>query len=209
MGRGKDYENEIAKELYRDTGSLVKVYTAGYSGNNAIPQPDIHVFDNGNTMAHDIELKTAQTDYCAIEEDDLQQLVECRAPNTRVWLHVKFSRRAPLVVPFVKVTGSHLNHQPEQTRVAGLEVTGEDFDSIAAQFAHIINQSTDEAFDARVRTSDGGITRLYLTKPDTDGWPSASASEDDHIEMANQMGLRLKDSSPVDDSTESSMTDSE
>ena len=168
MGRGKDYENEIAKQLYRGSDSLVRVYTAGYSGNNAIPQPDIHVFHNGTTMAHDMELKHAQSDYCYVDEEDLQQLAECRAPNTRVWLVVKFSNRAPLAVPLV-------------------DSRDRDFDSLAAQFAYIIDNATDSSFDARATESD----TLAITKPDTDGWQSAQASAADYLEIAKQMGLPL------------------
>lgn len=173
-----DWENDIAKAIWHSNPQYIRSYTAGYSGNNAFPQPDIHIVDNSTGMAHDLELKGPIASETVIieEEDDLEQLLDCRSVHTRVWLVIKFQNRRPFVVPYLET---------DET---------EDMDSVAEEFAYIINEMN-SSFNARVSTSDKtGITRLYVDKPPIDndgkeGWPSARSGEDDHREILRAMGI--------------------
>jgi Holliday junction resolvase len=175
----KQWENDMAKEMYRNTPDYIRVYTCGYSGNNAMPQPDILV--TGVDINHAAELKgPIQSDTVYIEEDDFEQLEGVRNGNTVVYLVIKFSHREPLVIRhFEKLSGYQA--------VEGAEKYNEM--SMAEQFAVL----APPCFDARV--TDSGT--LALDKPDTDDWPSAQAGADDHEAIISGMGISNEKSTEV------------
>jgi Holliday junction resolvase len=175
---GHQYENDMAKEMYRRTGDEVRTYRCGYSGNNAMPQPDVLVTTTYDNYA--LELKTSQSDRCYIEEDDIEQLIECQTAYTRVALVVKFPRREPLVVQYFKKLTD--DQHPDADEYNAL--------SAAEKFAVLIP----DAFDPRV--TDSG--KLALTKPDTAVWPSASEGSDDPEAILSGLGVPTEKSVQVD-----------
>lgn len=165
------WEHDIANGIYDCTGPDVRAYPCGYSGSNAMPQPDLLVTEPAQVYA--IEAKgPIQSDHCYVEEEDVHQLVACENSYTSVHLAVKFRRREPLVLRYFG-----------EVRGRGTEVVPDDYDekSPAEKFAWL----TPEPFDGRV-TADG---RLALTKPDTDDWPSAKTGLDDVEAVASGLGL--------------------
>lgn len=169
---GAQYENEVAKNMYRGTGSSLYPIRAGYSGNGAYPLPDVAVHDQHTGILHHLEIKHVATDTASVEEeDDLQQLDALRGPNAKAWLVIKFSRRAPLTIPL-------LDHREKE------------FETIAHKLVFTMNKmDVLGTFNPRVRTAESGITRLYIDKPDLDNWISATEADDDYEEILSSMGL--------------------
>lgn len=177
------YENEVAKWIHRRTNKAIRSYRCGYSGSNAMPQPDVLVTTpQGN---YGLELKgPIASDRLYIDEEDLEQLVECANWQTKVYLVVKFQRRKPLVIRWYD------------------DVVGENWKSmsLAEKFAAI---APDE-FDPKA--TDSG--NLRLVKPDTDSWPSASAmsvkgdepAERDAVSVLGTIGVPIKDIIVAEDS---------
>lgn len=164
------WENLKAKEIYRKTGPEIRTYRCGYSGSNAMPQPDVLLTTPTNNYA--IEMKgPIATDYCSVEEDDIDQLVECTNSYTTAALVIKFQRREALVVRFFD-------------KASGID----EYDDLspAEKFAALIPQE----FDPRV--TDSGTLRV--TKPDTDEWPSATAGSDDVDAILSGLGIPTDDS---------------
>jgi Holliday junction resolvase len=166
----KQWENDKAKEMHRRTGPEIRVYTCGYSGNNAMPQPDVLVTDV--TTNHAMELKgPIQSDRVYIEDEDIEQLLDCENANTAIYLVVKFSRREPLVVRYFDnlTTQQH----PE----------ADEYNSLSAveKFRVLIPS----CFNPRV--TDSGT--LALDKPSTSKWPSASAGSDDADAILSGLGI--------------------
>jgi Holliday junction resolvase len=162
----KQYENDMAKEMHRATDDSVRAVRAGFSGSNAMPQPDVLV--TTPTGNYGLELKgPIQSDTVRITEDDLEQLLEFANGYTRVGLVVKFSRREPLVV-------MHIPH------VSGIE--GWEDMSAAEQFQKLIPS----AIPSRVSDESGA---LLIDKPGTDDWPSAQAGSADHDAILSGLGI--------------------
>jgi Holliday junction resolvase len=175
------YEHQQANEMYRATANDVKCYPCGYSGSNAIPQPDILLTHGTENYA--IEAKgPIQSDQCRIEQDDIEQLLDCRGPFTEVVLVVKFSRREPLVVRFF-----------EKLRGGQRDVFDGDYDTLtpAKKFAAL----TPTAFNPHV--TDSGA--LVLDKPSTDRWPSATSGVEDHHAILSGLGVASEKSVSVED----------
>lgn len=174
------HENDIAKQVHRSTSNEIKVYTCGYSGNNAFPQPDILV--TTPTIHYGVEMKgPIKSDTVYVDEEDLSQLMECRGPSTAVGLYIKFQRREPLVVRhFKELTGSQSDVD---------ELDGYNDASVAEQFKLLIPS----AFNPRVTKS--GV--LACDKPSTDEWSSASAGSDDHQALLSGLGVPTEDSTDV------------
>lgn len=171
MSRGHDYENEIAKDIYRYSSDLLYPIRAGYSGNGAYPLPDVAIFDHGTGTLHQLEIKHVASETASVEaESDLQQMYELMGPNSRVWLVVKFSRRAPVTIPLLQ------------------HATG-DYETLAHEVKDTMVKMDLDGFNPRVSTSKSGITRLYLDKPTTDDWPSAHAADADYEEILSGMGI--------------------
>jgi len=93
MGSGKRYENDLITTLGQETPDTLHVYPCGYSGSHALPQPDVHIYDERDDGAYDVEIKHAQTDYATVPHDDFAQLERCATDSVSVWVAVKFSRR--------------------------------------------------------------------------------------------------------------------
>ena len=194
MSRGHDYENEIAKDIYRYSSDLLYPIRAGYSGNGAFPLPDVAVFDHGTGTLHHLEIKHVASETASIEaESDLQQMYELQGPNSRVWLVVKFSRRAPVTIPLLKHARKEfetLAHEVVET-MEKMELTMFNLeDSPSESSSERTSYAT--TFNPRVSTSDSGITRLYLDKPTTDDWPSAHAADADYEEILSSMGINYE-----------------
>jgi len=91
--RGLQKEHEIAQEIFEVTdGSIIPV-RAGYSGNSAVPLPDLLIPIAGSLRA--IELKTSSQDRFTITSDDVEQVVDWSMDMTEIstfpYLSVKFS----------------------------------------------------------------------------------------------------------------------
>lgn len=163
------FENEVAKTVHRNTPSAVRAYRCGYSGSNAMPQPDVLV--TTPTVNYGVELKgPLARDHIYVDEDDLQQLVDCANATTVVALGVKFQRREMMIVRhFEDISGKH----PHADRYDEM--------SVAKQFAVL----APDAFDPS--TTDSGSLRLE--KPSTENWPSATAGTDDEVALLSGLGI--------------------
>lgn len=175
----KQYENDIAKQIHRGTDGHIRAYRCGYSGSNAMPQPDVLV--TTGTVNYAMEIKgPIQSGHCYVDEEDLEQLEDCENGYTAAVLVVKFQNREPMVVRYF---GDLTN---AQSVVKGAKEY-EDM-SVAERMAAL----TPNAFDPSV--TDSGT--LSLTKPDTDDWPSARAGSDDVDAILSGVGV------PTDESVE-------
>lgn len=171
----KQWENDIAREIWHADPPYVRAYRAGFSGSGAMPQPDVHVFDNSTGMAHDMELKgPIAGDTVKIDADDANQLDACRSNMTRAYLVIKFQNRAPIVIPLMDIQGDDEDREPlEQLRFIANEMYPFLAPRIPGEY-------------------------LYLDKPDVDneaedGWPSARSSRDDFREILRGIGIHTVD----------------
>lgn len=174
----KQYENDMAKQIHRATPSHVRAYRCGYSGSNAMPQPDVLVTDVMEN--HGLEIKgPIQSDTVYVDADDIEQLRECQNSHTAVYLVVKFSRREPVVVRYFEELTAQ--QHPEADKFNDM--------SPAEKFAVL----APDAFNPRV--TDSGT--LALDKPDTDDWPSASAGSSDVDAILSGLGIKTEKSVEV------------
>jgi Holliday junction resolvase len=160
----KQYENDLAKAIHDATDSNVRAYRCGFSGNNAMPQPDVLI--TTPDMNHAIEVKgpiASQRLY--VDEEDIEQLVECQNDTTYVALVVKFQRRQPVVIRYYE------------------SMTNDGWNDLSA--AEKLMKLTPEAFDAYVTTSGS----LALNKPSTDDWPSARSGASDEDAVLSGLGV--------------------
>lgn len=93
QSRGLQKEHDIAREIYEVTdGSIIPV-RAGYSGNSAVPLPDLLIPVAGSLRA--IELKTSSQNRFSVKPGDVEQVVNWSMDMTEVatypYLSVKFS----------------------------------------------------------------------------------------------------------------------
>jgi hypothetical protein len=93
QSRGLQKEHEIAQEIYDVTdGSIIPV-RAGYSGNSAVPLPDLLIPIAGSLRA--VELKTSSQDRFSVTKSDVQQVLDWSMDMTEIstypYLSVKFS----------------------------------------------------------------------------------------------------------------------
>jgi Holliday junction resolvase len=93
QSRGLQKENEIAKEIYEGSGGTVIPVRAGYSGNAAVPLPDLLIPVAGSLRA--VELKTSSQDRLYIDHDAIDQVVDWSMDMTEIptfpYLAVKFN----------------------------------------------------------------------------------------------------------------------
>jgi Holliday junction resolvase len=93
QSRGLQKEHDIAREIYEVTGGSIIPVRAGYSGNSAVPLPDLLVPVGGSLRA--IELKTSSRERFSVEPGDVEQVVDWSMDMTEVdtypYLSVKFS----------------------------------------------------------------------------------------------------------------------
>jgi Holliday junction resolvase len=170
------YENDLAKRIYRETWSQIRAYRCGYSGSNAMPQPDILVTDPSTCYA--VELKgPLSRDHIYVDEDDLAQLTDCQNGYTRVALAVKFQRRELAVINYFE-------------SMMGGSSEGFDELSLAEKFVALAPDSLNPS------TTDSG--NLRLEKPSLDDWPSATAGSSDVDALLSGLGVAREASTTID-----------
>lgn len=176
----KQWENEIAKQVHRETSDDIRSYRCGFSGSNAMPQPDILLTDR--TMNYGLELKgPIKSERCYVEAEDIEQLVACQNTATNVGLVIKFQRREPMVVRyFNKLSG----------QMDGI-VEGDYNDLSPVEKFRVLCPQT---FEPRV--TEGGS--LAVTKPTTDEWPSSRAGADDIDAILSGLGIETAKSTSVE-----------
>lgn len=156
MGKkGRRYEHEVANEISRGENSVL-AWPAGYSGNNAVPSPDIvTVSDSG---AAGWELKRTNQQTFGIDESELQQLLDLQHNFFDVGLVVKFANREPLLVEpaFPSLSSFGLD-----SPVSPIE-----------NFKTVIPT----AFNPR-ETDGGSEPTLRVSKPSLEEWASAQAGQ--------------------------------
>lgn len=156
--QGKQYESDLANELYRNTDWNVQAFPLGYSGNHSSPAGDILVTTMGR--AHQVELKkTSSDDHFYIPLEDLGQLYRCHNKYTSVHLGVKFSRRKLMMATSVKYEN-------------GVEEWLED----------LVDKRIPDCFDPTITEKS-----LRLTKPSTDEWDSAREAQSDARVLAEHL----------------------
>jgi len=86
-------EHELAQEIYETTGGSVIPLRAGWSGNSAVPAPDLLIPYKGTLRA--LEIKTTNQKRLVVSQEDLQDVVDWAMDMTEVstfpYLTVKFS----------------------------------------------------------------------------------------------------------------------
>ena len=169
----KQYENDIAKWVYRKTSGGIRAYRCGYSGNNAMPQPDVLITEPTGTC-HALEIKKSCSDKVYIDGEDIKQLIACQGAATMAHLVVKFNNRKPMVTRFYE------------------DVTGEDWSDLTR--TEKMCKVIPPCFNPRV--TDGGS--LALDKPTTDEYESARSSPPDWQVIADGLGLRTEQSTEID-----------
>lgn len=91
--RGLQKENDIAKEIYEATGGAIIPVRAGYSGNSAVPLPDLLIPLEGSLRA--IELKTSSQGRFSVKPEDVEQVVDWSMDMTQIptfpYLSIKFN----------------------------------------------------------------------------------------------------------------------
>lgn len=166
QSRGLQKENEIAKEIYEQTGGSIIPVRAGYSGNAAVPLPDLLVPVAGSLRA--IELKTSSQNRFSIKPDDVRQVVNWSMDMTEVptfpYLAVKFT-----------------NYELYTGRLAFPWDIEQSFEAWAE----------DCPFQANV-TPSGNLsvhhpTKMTRTERDTAGVTSAQKSPGDGVAMVEQL----------------------
>jgi len=163
--KGKRYENDVARELTRETDDSCVAWPVGYSGNIAVPAPD--VIGLTNTRGFALELKKYRDDI-SVPHSDLMQLLDVQKQYLDVALLIKFSHREPVLI--------------EPTPRSLDAFTIEDDIGVIERFI----RGTPDVFEPRC--VDGGADEqgaLRLSKPSTDEWPSAQVG-DDAVEKIQQ-----------------------
>lgn len=86
-------EHELAQSIYETSGGSVIPLRAGWSGNSAVPAPDLLIPYRGSLRA--LEIKTTSQKRLVVSQDDLTDVVKWAMDMTEVptypYLTVKFS----------------------------------------------------------------------------------------------------------------------
>lgn len=86
-------EHELAQEIYETSGGSVIPLRAGWSGNSAVPAPDLLIPYRGTLRA--LEIKTTNQKRLVVSKEDLEDVVQWAMDMTEVstfpYLTVKFS----------------------------------------------------------------------------------------------------------------------
>lgn len=172
----KQYENRMAKEMYRATHKHIRTFRCGFSGSNAMPQPDVLV--TTADLDHALEIKgPIEQDHLYVKAEDIEQLVACETPWTAVYLAVKFQNREPVVVRYYGDV-TDVDEWEDLTQVE--------------RFARLFP----DCFDAYETDAAGN---LHIGKPDTDDWPSARAGTEDNIALLDGIAVPHDDSAEIDE----------
>jgi len=155
---GSQYENSLQNELNRATDSNF-VVRCGYSGNSALPMPDIYVRTPHETHDCAYEVKRTSRDHIYVEYDDFDNLVKIkhRTPwELNIVLAYKFSQRELI------------------THSVPCKSTDSTYD--------VIDRYVDVHSDLSRRSND---EKVRIDKPDLDSYESATAGLDDASVLAN------------------------
>lgn len=98
---GSNYDNDLANALNDATDENIRASSMRGSGNTGYPECDVLL--RTPKVDHAIEAKKKFWDTgdrgLYINEEDLEQLWQCKNVYTKVWLAIKFSRRELLFIP--------------------------------------------------------------------------------------------------------------
>lgn len=149
QSRGLNYEHELAKDVFELSDGKIVPARCGYSGNQAIPSPDLLIPFGGALAA--LEVKTTSDDTSLIiEPDDVQDI--------RYWT-LRMSE-----VPVYPYLGIKFNYRVIYlTRLKRVSNVQKCFE----------NEAEKCPFDAKVTNSGN----LSFRKPDTDEWQSTQAAD--------------------------------
>lgn len=90
---GLQKEHDLAKEIYNTTGGSVMPLRAGWSGNSAVPAPDLLIPYKGSLRA--VEIKTSGQDRMVVEREALEDVIDWSMNMNEVYtfpyLSVKFT----------------------------------------------------------------------------------------------------------------------
>lgn len=93
QSRGLQKEHDIAREIFDLTGGAIIPVRAGYSGNSAVPLPDLLIPVAGSLRA--IELKTSSQKRFSVKPEDVEQVLNWSMDMTEIptypYLSIKFS----------------------------------------------------------------------------------------------------------------------
>jgi len=103
---GLKKEHELAKEVHDITGGSVIPLRAGWSGNSAVPAPDLLIPYKGSLRA--IEIKTSKQKRMVVSQEDVEDVIHWSMEMTEVptypYLTVKFTyyeaQTMPLRMPW-------------------------------------------------------------------------------------------------------------
>jgi Holliday junction resolvase len=89
------------------------VYTCGYSGSNAFPQPDILLTTTGANYAIELKKRAVDTGERVYEDKaDLEQLLACANDVTAAVLWYKFTNRRPALIQVWQNGGGTVSMDP-------------------------------------------------------------------------------------------------
>lgn len=93
QSRGLRKEHELAQEIYDTSGGSIIPLRAGWSGNSAVPAPDLLIPYRGTLRA--LEIKTSNQKRMVVNTEDLEDVIQWAMDMTEVstfpYLTVKFS----------------------------------------------------------------------------------------------------------------------
>lgn len=148
--KGFRYEKELTNELDRQTENSIGLYRCGWSGNSAMPQPDILITTPCENYA--LEVKDTSQDRFTIQSDDIDQLLKCAKKGTSTWITINFNNRELLVARLNWANAVGRENQRE-----------------------LLVDATPVCFNPRL----GRTGTFIVDKPSTDEWPSKQAGRDD------------------------------
>lgn len=182
---GRRYEHQLTNGIDEITPEEVWTSTVGYSGNSSGGGSDITItvdpklLTRGETRQFCIEAKKRQGEagkrtICFDGSksgdtgvDEIEDLIDSTPPWGQSACVITFDRRRPLIVEPRKLLSD-----------AGVE-------PYASEMTPYSRYDDTEVFAPRVTDSDS----ISLVKPETDDWPSATASDEDAIVVAETLDL--------------------
>jgi Holliday junction resolvase len=166
MGKGRDFENELAKGIDRATHDSVRCFPCGYSGSNPFPSPDNIILSRDGVYGLELK-KTSSSDYFYIDYADIEQLLTCGNNYTDVGFVFNWSHREP--------TCFMINGHTAMT-----------IDGDVSETKRIIKNSCPKQWDPQFTDTD----TLRISKPSLDNWQSASAGRNATEVVVGTLGLK-------------------
>lgn len=172
--KGRRFENDVARRVTRQTGDACMAWPAGYSGNNAIPSPDIVAVTP--RRAAGIELKNWDATPHGIPQSDLTQLLAVQKNYLDVALLINFDHREPLIV------------EPVAPSLDGFDIDG------GPSAVENFKLNVPDAFAPRVTDGPAGEdAALRFSQPSLDDWPSAKNGDGAAAVICDWLGISLDD----------------